>query len=143
MPAIPIARNEKLMPAASAAHANDTTAHGDRRFRHRPAVLLARCAVSKRLMVQIAAVPDEVSKENDFMICPCLLRGTGLRRRRLGKHARDCDSIAHSEIGNLAPAAIREQPVPGRRAELPSARQHDVEDWLYALRPDHLGAGRG
>src|SRR5579864_3889762 len=97
MPTVTIARQQQLMPCAAPGVPSDGAAHRDRRLAHQRAVLFRCGAITQRLVLQIAAISNEMTKQRNRMVRPFD------RYRWFGRIARDGEPFSDTQIRNLPP----------------------------------------
>src|SRR6266550_5782020 len=134
VPAVPIPADEQLMPCP----APGVACHSATKFfaggsRHGFAVLFGARGVAERLVVQIAAISDQLSEKSNLLIRPTL-GGDWLWKR-----SGDREAVTASELGNGCPASTRKELVLRGRPDRSSAREPNREDGPRPDGPDSLG----
>ncbi len=79
MPAIAIAADDQLMPVAAPGMSSDRAAHGFGGLAHCLAVFLGCGGIAQGLMLEIAAVANQLTEQDQLMVCP----GVGIAERGL------------------------------------------------------------
>jgi hypothetical protein len=136
MPAIPVAGNHQLMPLTASSVAGNFPSKRFGRFGHCPAVVLRCSRVAQRLMHKIAAVADEMAKEDQVLLWP--FGGHG----RSWNLPRKRETIAGMQVRGTHPPRCAIQTMPIGQSNRTTARKADFLDWTHANRPDAIAAGR-
>src|SRR5947207_9373675 len=135
-PAIAVPADEQLVPKPSPGVTGHPAAERFRRLADGAAIVFGRRGIAQRLMVQIAAVADELAEQHDVVVGPCD------RRARRRHHAGQRYPIAGLErIRSYPAAAAIESMATGNTDGAPS-RERDSHDGTPALEPDAIAFRR-
>src|ERR1700730_10741953 len=136
LPTMSVAGKQQLMPVPTTAIARnlESKLFLGSSFDERAAFFRAR-GIAHRLVLQIAAITDELPEECDAIVRPYF------GRCRLRCRPGDGKAIAGAKFADLPPTPRRIETMLSGRANLASARQQDFQNRLVADAPYEIGLG--